>query len=311
MIELPQANTILVVDDEASLRYFLTEELEGAGYQVYPAADGQEALAVLEQKAIDLAIIDLQMPRLNGLELMAAVEKLDDPPELIMLTAHASLETSIEAMRRGSSDFLLKPYQIEELLESVKRALARRRRMLQQKLAVRLLAESLGLSKTAKQDSDETLQRGPDNSLPSAAASRLTVHGLTLDLETLTVTKAGQPLALTPTELRLLVTLMKRPNYPYTFQELAELTHSQQGDLFQSRDLLKSHMGRLRQKLGQSPNGKPYIVNVYGVGVSLHNIVDNNVKKMPFFSLEANPFGLLRIPRCCEGRHVGYKFMGE
>jgi DNA-binding response OmpR family regulator len=256
-MEQPEANTILVVDDEASLRFFLSEELEGHGYKVYPAANGHEALACLQQQTVDLAIIDLQMPGLNGLELMAAIQGLPDPPELIMLTAHATLEISINAMRRGCSDFLLKPYNVDELLCSVAQALARRRQKLQQRMAARLLADSFGLGQPRPQAAPASM---------SAPSTGLALRGLALDMESMTAAKAGQPLPLTPTEFRLLVTLMKRPNHPHTFQELAEVTHSQRVDPAQARDLLKSHLERLRRKLGDAPEGEAYIKNVRGVG---------------------------------------------
>jgi len=258
-MELPEANTILVVDDEASLRFFLSEELEGHDYRVFTAADGHEALAFLRQQAVDLAIIDLQMPGLNGLELMAAMQSLPDAPELIMLTAHATLEISINAMRRGCSDFLLKPYNIDELLCSVAQAMSRRRQKLQQRIAARLLADSLGLGQPRVR---------PDVAPPPAAPTPvgLAARGLVLDMEAMTAVKAGQPLSLTPTEFRLLVTLMKRPNHPHTFQDLAEVTHSQRVDSIQARDLLKSHIERLRRKLGDAPDGQPYIENVRGIG---------------------------------------------
>lgn len=275
-MELSEANTILVVDDEPGLRFFLVEELESAGYRLYTAADGREALNFLQQQPVDLVIIDLQMPHLNGLELMAAIETLADPPELIVLTAHASLETSIEAMRHGSSDFLLKPYDVDELLISVERAIARRRSKLQQKQAVRLLAKSLGLGEAAPGEPEKAQTHSANRaeestgqtSTPQSTASspRLALCGLILDLEALTVTKNNQPLALTPTEFRLLATLMKRPDHPHTFQELAQVIHGQPVDSFQARDLLKSHMGRLRQKLGSTPEGDAYIVNVHGLG---------------------------------------------
>ena len=255
-MELPEANSILVVDDEASLRFFLAEELEGHGYQVSTAANGHEALALLQQQSVDLAIIDLQMPGLNGLELMSAIQSLPDAPELIMLTAHATLEISINAMRRGCSDFLLKPYNIDELLCSVAQAMLRRRQKLQQRMAARLLADSLGLGRPAGQ----TAMPQPVDTPGLAARS------LTLDIESMSASKSGETLTLTPTEFRLLVTLMKRPNHPHTFQELAEVTHSQRVDPAEARDLLKSHIERLRRKLSDAPDGQPYIVNVRGVG---------------------------------------------
>ncbi len=256
--------TILVVDDEASLRFFLGEELTQEGYQVYTAANGREALTLLKQQPVDLAIIDLQMPQLNGLELMAAVETLADPPELIMLTAHASLQTSIEAMRLGSSDFLLKPYQMEELLHGVERAMQRRQRKLKQKLAAQLLAESLGLS-AGPENKNEAEYPAPAQPV-SAGPDDGPKPGLALDMDAMTVTKNGQLLALTPTEFRLLVTMIKRPDHLYTFQELAEVIYSQHVEPIQARDLLKSQLGRLRQKLGQTAAGVDYIANVRGLG---------------------------------------------
>ncbi len=257
-MELSNTKNILVVDDETSLRFFLGEELAGEGYEVYAAANGQEALALLKKQTIDLAIVDLQMPGINGLELMAVIEKMVAPPELIMLTAHATLETSIEAMRLGASDFLLKPYQVDDLLHAVERVMHQRRRKVQQRLAAQLLAESLGLAGLPDSYEQEKAEVPPPR--PS------TKNGLAIEPETMTATKNGQPLSLTPTEFRLLATLMKYPNQPFTFQGLVEIIHGQQVDVYQARDLLKSHMARLRRKLGQAPGGWFYISNAHGLG---------------------------------------------
>lgn len=261
---VPEANRILVVDDEASLRYFLTEELEEQGYQVTGAATGLEALAQLKQQAVDLAIVDLQMPGLNGLELMAQMQALPDPPAVIMLTAHATLQVSIEAMRRGCSDFLLKPYDVDELLQAVQRVLAGRSQKLQQRQAAHLLAQSLGV-----REGDQPLPAPDIIGDAGPVSTGLGLPGLSLAVETMTVSKDGRVLNLTPTEFRLLVILLKRPNVPHTFQALAEVVHNQPVDALQARDLLKSHLARLRQKLGQAPDGSDYIVNVRGVGYKI------------------------------------------
>jgi len=197
------------------------------------------------------------MPGLNGLELMEKIQSLPDAPELIMLTAHATLEISIEAMRRGCSDFLLKPYDFDELLSSVAKVMARRRQKLQQQMAARLLANSLGLGHAS------ATKTGSKEPVPSSV---LNVRGLHVDMEAMTVSKKDEELTLTPTEFRLLVTLMKRPDRPHTFQELAVVTHGQEVEATEARDLLKSHMGRLRRKLGQATDGNDYIANVRGVG---------------------------------------------
>jgi len=152
---------------------------------------------------------------------------------------------------------LLKPYDFDELLASVAKAMTRRRQKLQQQMATRLLANSLGLGQTS------ATQTG---SAEPASASVLDLRGLLVDMEAMTATKGEEDLNLTPTEFSLLVTLMKRPNRPHTFQELAAVTHGQEVAAPEARDLLKSHMGRLRKKLGQAPDGADYIANVRGIG---------------------------------------------
>jgi DNA-binding response OmpR family regulator len=135
--------------------------------------------------------------------------------------------------------------------------MARRRQKLQQQMAARLLANSLGLGDSP------TVKAEPKEIVPSSV---LDVRGLLVDMEAMTAIKNEKELNLTPTEFRLLVTLMKRANRPHTFQELAAVTHGQEVEAAEARDLLKSHMGRLRKKLGQAPDGEEYIANVRGIG---------------------------------------------
>ncbi len=118
---------ILIVDDEPAIRLFLEEELSQAGYEVTTAASGEEALARLQKNPVDLILLDLKMGGMDGLQVMAEVSRRPLPPVVILLTAHASLDSAIEAMRRGGHDYLLKPCRTEELLASVERGMARRR----------------------------------------------------------------------------------------------------------------------------------------------------------------------------------------
>jgi CheY-like chemotaxis protein len=92
---------ILIVDDEPAIRFFLSETLSQAGYEVTTAASGEQALALLQQQPIDLVLLDLKMEGIDGLQVMAEVERLPLPPVVIILTAHASLDSAIQAMRRG------------------------------------------------------------------------------------------------------------------------------------------------------------------------------------------------------------------
>lgn len=121
---------ILVVDDEQAIRYFLSEELARAGYKVLTASSGEEALVRLQEKEIDLVLLDLQMRGMDGLQVMEEIEKHPMPPEVIILTAHASFDSAVDAMRLGGCDYLKKPCRTEELLSSVEKGLDKRRKEL-------------------------------------------------------------------------------------------------------------------------------------------------------------------------------------
>ena len=114
---------ILVVDDDALIRYSLSSLLEDDGYSVCTAADGTEALRLLKTVNIELIIADIWMPGMTGLELLPAAREIDPDLPVILLTANASLDTSIEAVNRGASAYLLKPYSIETVTKTVARCL--------------------------------------------------------------------------------------------------------------------------------------------------------------------------------------------
>jgi DNA-binding NtrC family response regulator len=122
----PQAR-ILVAEDEANLRLVLQKELERAGHSVRVAPDGEAALKILEESNVDVLLSDINMPGMNGMELLRRVHQRPNPPEVIMLTGHATVETAIEAMKLGAYDYLSKPYHITELDALVKQAAEKRR----------------------------------------------------------------------------------------------------------------------------------------------------------------------------------------
>ncbi|MEP6925304.1 MAG: sigma-54 dependent transcriptional regulator [Pyrinomonadaceae bacterium] len=114
---------LLVVDDETNLRLVIQKELRRLGYEVEAAGDGEEAWALLEEKDFDVLLCDISMPRLSGIDLLRRLrERSQNPPEAIMLTGHATVDTAIEAMKLGAYDYLTKPYRITELAALVKQA---------------------------------------------------------------------------------------------------------------------------------------------------------------------------------------------
>jgi diguanylate cyclase (GGDEF)-like protein len=117
---------IMVVDDDPSLRKTLVDILKVKGYAVVVAANGKEAVTAAEHGPVSLALIDLMLPDMPGLEVMARIKAISPMTETIILTGHASMETAIEATRQGAYCYLLKPYQMDELLRHIRQALERK-----------------------------------------------------------------------------------------------------------------------------------------------------------------------------------------
>lgn len=114
---------LLVVDDERNLRTVIQKEMVRKGHEVETAPDGQAAWELLESRDFDVLLCDINMPRLDGMDLLRRIrEKGQNPPEVIMLTGQGTVETAIEAMKLGSYDYLTKPYRIAELAALVAQA---------------------------------------------------------------------------------------------------------------------------------------------------------------------------------------------
>ncbi len=120
---LLEKKQILVVDDEPNLRRVLRAQLERDGYDVHTAEDGEQALALLEDHHIDLVITDLRMPRLDGMELLRRVTAFEDPAPVVMITAHGTVDTAVEALKTGAFDYITKPFDQDEVRTIVKTAL--------------------------------------------------------------------------------------------------------------------------------------------------------------------------------------------
>jgi two-component system response regulator AtoC len=142
---------VLVVDDEESLRHMLVVMLKRAGYEATAVASGEQALAELEQKAYDVVISDLRMPKLGGLELVDEIHKRGIQTTVIVMTAFGSVDVAIEAMKRGAYDYISKPFRPDEIILVLKKAeererLFRENASLKQALAERRKEDKRGIA---------------------------------------------------------------------------------------------------------------------------------------------------------------------
>lgn len=114
---------ILIVDDERSIRRTLREILEFEKYQVEEAADGLECLAKLKQQTYDVIILDIKMPKMDGMEALEKIQELNPDTPIVMISGHASIDTAVEAVKKGAFDFISKPPDLNRLLITIRNAM--------------------------------------------------------------------------------------------------------------------------------------------------------------------------------------------
>lgn len=114
---------ILIVDDDAEFRSNLTEVLTGAGYRTDSAVSAKEAIEKIGAMDFDIALLDFMMPKMSGMEALLAMKRLQPKTKVIMITAFASVENAIDAIKKGASDYVSKPFKINELLNTIRRVL--------------------------------------------------------------------------------------------------------------------------------------------------------------------------------------------
>ncbi len=247
---------ILIVDDETAMRATLAEILSGEGYRVSTAESGEAALAQLRQNAVDLMLLDLKLPDLDGLQVTEAAQPISPDTVIVMLTAHGTLESAINAMRRGAHDYLLKPAAVPEILAAVERGLQHRTQALRQRDLVALMQRAI-----------QELQVPGGAGGESASRDRfIQSRGVSLDLQRHVATANSQLLDLTLTEFKLLAYLMQRPDQVISPRELVSAVQGYEADEHEARAIIRVHVRRLRQKMEPDPDNPEYVLNVRGVG---------------------------------------------
>jgi len=114
---------ILVIDDEPLMRISLTDSLKGKGYLVESASSGEQALQLLRSGQYDIVITDLRLPQYDGMAILKECKKISPDTEVILITAYATVESAVEAMKRGAYDYITKPFHLEELGKIIDRLL--------------------------------------------------------------------------------------------------------------------------------------------------------------------------------------------
>ena len=261
MIEQGQEARVMVVDDESVARVSLAEILRLEGYQVATAASGEEALSLMSKsEPFDLVVLDLKMPGMDGLEVTEAIQSRYPGTIIILLTAFATLETAIQAIRKGAHDYLLKPCPIPEILESVRKGLLKRQQEQQRQYLVTQLQRTLSELVTVE-GADEIEE------IAAPQSSRfLQARDIVIDRQKHVAMLRGEPLDLTPTEFKILLCLLETPDQVWSPQELVRRAQGYDTDAWGARAIVRVHIRRLRKKIEEDPSQPRYILNVRGIG---------------------------------------------
>jgi two-component system KDP operon response regulator KdpE len=224
----PAGQRILVAEDETALRDFVCRNLRARGYVVSEAGNGLEALAIWERENPQLAVLDIMMPRMDGLEVCRRIRERSNAP-IIALTALDAESDKVAALDLGADDYLTKPFGVEELLARVRAAMRR------------------------SQWQGELTGSGAQ-----------TFGALVVDLEGHTVRREGVEIRLTPTEFSLLAQLVTHAGKVLTHRQLLQRVWGPEyGD---EAEYLRVYVQRLRRKIEPEPTAPRYLLTEPGLG---------------------------------------------
>ena len=230
-----EMNHVLVVEDDKEIREGVEIYLKSQGYEVFQAADGVEGLEVIEKEDIHLAIVDIMMPRLDGISMVVKLrEKYDFP--VIFLSAKSEEVDKIMGLNMGADDYVTKPFTPMELLARVNSQLRRYRRFM------------------------ERLGDKEDN------ARIHTIGGLEINEDNVEVTVDGEPVKMTPIEYKILLLLMKNPGRVFSAEEIYERVWNERAI---NTDTIMVHVRNIREKIEVNPREPKYLKVVWGVGYKI------------------------------------------
>ena len=228
-----EMNHVLIVEDDKEIREGVEIYLKSQGYVVFQAADGVEGLEVIEKEEIHLAIVDVMMPRMDGIQMTVKLrEKYDFP--VIFLSAKSEEVDKIMGLNMGADDYVTKPFTPLELLARVNSQLRRYRRFME-KLGVKEKTQNIHV-----------------------------IGGLELDEERVEVRVDGELVKVTPMEYKILLLLMKNPGRVFSADEIYERVWNERAV---NTDTIMVHVRNIREKIEINPKEPKYLKVVWGLSL--------------------------------------------
>ena len=230
-----EVNHVLIVEDDKEIREGVEIYLKSQGYVVFQAANGIEGLEVIEKEEIHLAIVDVMMPRMDGIAMTIRLREKHDFP-VIFLSAKSEEVDKIMGLNMGADDYVTKPFTPMELLARVNSQLRRYRKFLEK------------LEGAEKPSNIHT------------------IGGLEINEDTVEVTVDGEPVKVTPIEYKILLLLIKNPGRVFSAEEIYERVWNERAI---STDTIMVHVRNIREKIEINPKEPKYLKVVWGVGYKI------------------------------------------
>ncbi|MFD0824712.1 response regulator transcription factor [Neobacillus sp. M.A.Huq-85] len=232
--------TILIIDDEKEIRDLIGIYLTNEGYNVLKAADGIEGLEYLEKETVHLVVLDIMMPRLDGIQACMKIRDSRNVP-IIMLSAKSQDMDKIMGLTTGADDYVTKPFQPLELVARIKSQLRRYLRLNQ-------TDGNRQINQTGQMDV-------------------ISIDELTINISTHEVTAEGREVKLTPREFAILELLARNPGVVFSTEKIYEQVWNE--SFYESENTVMVHIRNLREKLENNPRTPRYIKTVWGVGYKI------------------------------------------
>ncbi len=258
---------ILIIDDEATLRKTLARVLQQTGFEVTTAENGEQGLDFLKTNNFDMVFMDLRMPGLTGLEVLKLIHAGYPTLAVVLFTAQPDLNSAVEALRHGATDYLLKPLKPQAIIERAQTILANQKKE-NRKHEITLQMESL----QAELKALETTPAGQIDLLPQSSSNkeRFIKRGiLILDLHKRCLIINEETINLPPTSFDYLVVLARHAPNVVNYQTLVAEAQGYEADGREAQELTKWHIHQLRQAIEKETHNPSFLINMRGTGYRL------------------------------------------
>lgn len=265
---MTRQNTVLIVDDEDGLRRSLSLILQKENYRVETAANAEEALDFLHSHEYDLMFLDLNLPGRNGIDLLVEVRRQAPHMPVLILTAYAALESSIQAIRLGARDYLIKPVEPAVILSRVSEILSESDQPARKKEIVAQLQALL--AELQKMEGEEMHPTGSlTDGTPDQPARFLKKGIFELDLQARHTTLKGKYVPVTGIYFNYLNTLLRHAPRVVEYKTLVKESQGYDVSIAEASDLARWRIHELRKIIEEDPERPQYILTVRGTGYRL------------------------------------------